>query len=529
MIRSRISTTQRRIAFPRDAALFVYSLRPTARLGATLFIAATCLSGCTLSGASITPQERTSSTRWPAKTASASTQPATAKPATAKPATAKPATAKAAPINAATGNTSKKSTSPLQAWANALFHGAKKQTRTAAVSKSASSAPTLVYIDVLALAQRHPVWRLAEQLAASQPATVDVAFPGAMPRAGEVDLQPLSRASLSRASLSRASLSRVPFADNRVLDATAPGVTSASRSVALTSKTVGAARRSVEEAFWQNGARRQSAIGLNQFLQAARADQKSARRAQHEEGHATLEDDLTSREIVLPMIEPIGLPPAVQLEITNLRLKLLPNANTPALERAKAQAQLSNLQAMWKDKLRAQEEQLLQEWARQRDEEPLRLRREGEAQIAAQMQRAKNVDEARLTQLRNEQQRFLASDFSSRDTFALALPPFSVYRVRGALMPSAAKVSPHLAPRIRWPEMAPVGERIVQSALKSGSASVSLGAKATRAKALRAQALQDARGWAQTVARSRGWHLTEKAEPGAIDETRFALKNLGLL
>ncbi len=509
MIRSRLSTTQRRIAFPRDAALFVYSWRPTARLGATLFIAATCLSGCTLSGASITPQERTSSTRWPAKTASASTQPATAKSATAK----------AAPINAATGSTSKKSTSPLQAWADALFHGAKKQTQAVSVSKSASSAPPLVYIDVLALAQRHPAWRLAEQLDASQPATVDIAFPGAMPRASEADIQPLSHASLSR----------VPFVDNRVLDATAPGVTSASRSVALTSKTVGAARRSVEEAFWQNGARRQSAIGLNQFLQAARADQKSARRAQHEEGHATLEDDLTSREIVLPMIEPIGLPPAVQLEITNLRLKLLPNANTPALERAKAQAQLSNLQTIWKDKLRAQEEQLLQEWARQRDEEPLRLRREGEAQIAAQMQRAKNVDEARLTQLRNEQQRFLASDFSSRDTFALALPPFSVYQVRGALMPSAAKVSPHLAPRIRWPEMAPVGERIVQPPLKSGSASVSLGAKATRAKALRAQALQDARGWAQTVARSRGWHLTEKAEPGATDETRFALKNLGLL
>ena len=519
MIRSRISTTQRRIAFPRDAALFVYSLRPTARLGATLFIAATCLSGCTLSGTSITPQERTSSTRWPAKTASTSTQPATAKPATAKP-----ETATATPINAATGSTSKKSTSPLQAsplqaWANALFHGAKKQTQAASVSKSASSAPPLVYIDVLTLAQRHPAWRLAEQLAASKPATVDIAFPGAMPRAGEVDLQPLSRASLSR----------VPFADNRVLDATAPGVTSTSRSVALTSKTVGAARRSVEEAFWQNGARRQSAIGLNQFLQAARADQKSARRAQHEEGHATLEDDLAAREIVLPMIEPIGLPPAVQLEITNLRLKLLPNANTPALERAKAQAQLSNLQAMWKDKLRAQEEQLLQEWARQRDEEPLRLRREGEAQIAAQMQRAKNVDEARLTQLRNEQQRFLASDFSSRDTFALALPPFSVYQVRGALMPSAAKVSPHLAPRILWPEMAPIGERIVQPSFKSGSASVSLGANAARANALRTQALQDARGWAQTVARSRGWRLTEKAEPGASDKTRFALQNLGLL
>lgn len=519
MIRSRLSTMQRRIAFPRDAALFVYSLRPAARLGATLFIAATCLSGCTLSGTSITPQERTSSTRWPERTASTSTQPATAKPATAK----------AVSINAATGSTSKKSTSPLQAsplqaWADALFHGAKKQTQAASVSKSTSSAPPLVYIDVLALAQRHPAWRLAEQLAASKPATVDIAFPGAMPRAGEADLQPLSRASLPR----------VPFVDNRVLDATAPGVTSTSRGVALTSRTVGAAHRSVEEAFWQNGARRQSAIGLNQFLQAARADQESARRAQHEEGHATLEDDLTSREIVLPMIEPIGLPPAVQLEITNLRLKLLPNANTPALERAKAQAHLSNLQTIWKDKLRAQEEQLLQEWARQRDEEPLRLRREGEAQIAAQMQRAKNVDEARLTQLRNEQQRFLASDFSSRDTFALALPPFSVYQFRGARMPSAAKVSPHLAPRIRWPEMAPIGERIVQPSFKSRSASVSLGAKATgakatRAKALRAQALQDARGWAQTVARSRGWRLTEKAEPGATDKTRFALQNLGLL
>ena len=508
MIRFRIPSKQRRIAFKSDAALFVHLSRQAAVAqvaiaGAAFLVATTCLSGCTFGNASVSPQERTSSTRLPGKTVSAQSGAVLQSDAKNGSGAKKPAT----------------QTSPLQSWANALFGGSKNQSQSTSADKQlatakpvSSSQQPLAYIDVKSLAQRHPAWQLAEQLAASKSETVDVAFPKTMPRANISDLQAPSRS---------------PFVGNRVLDTAANGLGAASPNVVLELKTIGAARRSIKAAALQNGARRQSAVGLNRFLQAARADQQSARRAQKDEASAALEDDLASREIDLPTLEPVGLPPAVQLEITNLRLKLLPNSNTSAPERLKAQARLATLQETWKDKLRAQETQLLGEGARQRDEEPLRLRREGEAQIAAQMQRARNADEARLARLRNEQQRFLAGDFSSRQDLTVTLPPFSVYRVRGALMPPAVSAAAQPTRRFQLPEMAPIAQRVVSPSLKSGSASVSLSANAARANALRTQALQDARGWAQTIARSRGWRLTERA-PGVPDQTRFALQKLDL-
>ncbi len=393
--------------------------------------------------------------------------------------------------------TSSKQPSLLSSWISALT-----QKPSASPTATAVVQPK-VFIDVTALAQRFPAWQLAARLDNSQTKTVSLVMPRSSTR-----------------SLAEIVAPSLPFSALRVLD-TAQGSVPALRSIEN-----GAMRQSSNETSLQEVARRRSDADLNNFLRDASVRRAAAQRAQESEARATLEDDVAAaREVVLPPLEPIGLPPEVQLEITNLRLKLLPNSNTSAIDREAAQARLFQLQEVWREKLRAQEQQILDEWTRQREEEPLRVRREGEAQIAVQTEREQRISRARLVELRDEQTRFLANDFNGSRSLVVVLPPFSTYEVRGTTIAPTTSTSRET---VAFPARLPQPEITAPMPSFNRLLVTSAGTNGARATQLRLQALQGAHAWAQNLARSRGWVLVERPVVGVRDETPSALQMLGV-
>lgn len=384
--------------------------------------------------------------------------------------------------------------------------------KPAATPQPTVIAASPVFIDINVLAQRFPAWKLAAQLDGATGSKTSISVPPGFGR------------NLNRA---RFSVSSSP-AGNRVLDQVLDIVNSSDDFGFLQTVSMAATRQTSDETSLQDAAQSRISGGLTQFLRDAARVQNASRQAQENEARATLEDEVAaSRDIALPPLQPIGLPSAVQLEITNLRLKLLTNSNTPLLERENARARLFKLQEIWREKLRAQEQQLLDEWNRQRDEEPLRVRREGEAQIAVQTEREQRLDRARLVALQDEQARFLANDFGSgdftaRDALSVALPSFDFYQFRD--ISTTKRASSNANSWFRLPRFESVVAPPLFSSLNKTSTRRENGARATQ---LRLQALRDASVWARNLARRRNWSLAERPIVGVRDETQSAVQTLG--
>lgn len=478
---SRVFSKQRRIATQRDAALLVCRLWRRAALSALVI----ALSGCTFSAPSSTRIAQNASKRNSSAT---------------KTARQNSLTKSSSAQNAITQNANSTSTraSVVGAWWNAWRNGA---ARNGAETIKQTAAPMpLVFIDIESLARRNPSWKLAEELSSSHQ---------------------IVRLSTPNARIEKPELATT-FFRNRVLDARPDDVSAPQ----ITTFRVASSLQNGDESALQNRAQINADSNLNSFLSDAAKVQSAARRMDEEQSRAALQDEIAAAyEVVLPPLVPAGLPPEVQLEITNLRLKLLPNSNTSVEERAQAQARLFRLQEVWKQRLRDQEEQLLQEWTRQRDEEPRRVEREGEAQIAQQNARARRNDAARLAILRDEQTRFLEGDFADASSLGILLPSFSQRKVGDVSVARAPVATRNFA----LPRTSTISSRNVLASSFSAAASVEnvRGGNNQRVAQLRALALKDARRWAKNLARSRDWRLSERAVAGARDETSTALQLLG--
>lgn len=495
---SRFSPLRKRrpIAFSGDATPFAFvAAKRVARRVICASLIGCALSGCGLIGVSTSQNASANS----ATTSGVRTSGATS-------------------VQSPTASDSKPS--PLAVWLAALTQ------KPAATPRLFRVAPTAVFIDVTRLAQRFPSWQLAARLE----------------NAPKTPHSETSRASLSlsnrpllgfKSARAFGSLSQYRVLD-RVLDAS-PNASS-TFDFALKTRPVGEQTQSADEALWRDRARQRGAASLDGFLQAASVRQAASRRAQESEARATLSDDvLAARDVLLPPLEPFGLPAEVQLEIINLRLKLLPNSNTAAPEREKAQARLFLLQEVWRAKLLAQQQLLLDEWNRQREEEPLRVQREGETLIAAQNERTQRLDQARLAQLSDQQRRFLSTDFGNDRALAIGLPPYSMMQFsetprsrtpRNGISNSDPGFFAPLAQRELF------AQREIVNATSLRHFGVSLAdqndnsAVQLRTQSLRSQALRDARSWALNLARARGWKLARRPSADTRDETRSALQML---
>src|SRR5690606_15497403 len=114
---------------------------------------------------------------------------------------------------------------------------------------------------------------------------------------------------------------------------------------------------------------------------------------------------------LLSQLSPLLPSDAILLEMTNLRLQLLPNVATPEDERVKAQQRLDFLEGQWAVLLREQEAERLRELRRLIEERPRRLREEGEVEIRRILTDLETRDRNLRVDARDEQRKRVAIDF----------------------------------------------------------------------------------------------------------------------
>jgi hypothetical protein len=163
------------------------------------------------------------------------------------------------------------------------------------------------------------------------------------------------------------------------------------------------------------------------------------------------------------------VPPDVQLELTNLRLELVPLLRTSAAKRARAQARIDAIEARLRRIWEGETERQARLWRQSLEEVPARLAREGEAALTAQRQKQTRLDFQDRARVRNELRLRLK---------AQTLPVLAV-RQNGVLAPDAGRVRAFLQAPLAFPPRSvpatssplPVDEAPLSGAAKnSGSA-----------------------------------------------------------
>jgi len=255
--------------------------------------------------------------------------------------------------------------------------------------------------EITTMAVRHPAWRLADALARSRASSISLAplrmtrIPGAADLPDAADRAPLRPLGLAGA-------------------AAAGGFSQAGERVPAT----GVARL-------QADAKQRQESAISQFLQEVEARQNEALSEQEADMRAGLEEDIrAARRITLARLVPVLPAAEEQLEMTNLRLDLIPNLGSTAQEREWALQYLRYLEAEWRALLSIQEFDRRMQLERLRDEVPRRLRREGEATIAQESKEAGlRYTRARAKSLESQRIR-MEQDFDRRWLrLGINLPP----------------------------------------------------------------------------------------------------------
>lgn len=170
---------------------------------------------------------------------------------------------------------------------------------------------------------------------------------------------------------------------------------------------------------------------------AAWAARESLRRADEELlGRRTLEDFISLQMSgERPAVDLSLVSPEVQLELTNLRLQLLPLLSVPPARRAQAQQRIDAIEArlyqLWEGETARQNALLRQSLV----EVPARLRREGESALALQTQQETARTKARLEQVER--------DLQTRARAPRRVPALKIVQ-RAATSPDAQKVRAQL-------------------------------------------------------------------------------------
>ena len=433
----------------------------------------------------------------------------------------------------------------LEAWAKAFSDWAGGTRAPQATTATARPQRKAVYVDVMAVARRHPAWQLAAALERN----------GAPVRLANVR---------AMAHLQTFGALSGPLASSGGFDshwANIPGAPFSSPEYSRVPATPGSLPPAP---FTQQAAQRVTASGLNALQEYSRQRQRLAienflqvdeQRSEIEiENHAAdlrgaLEENIAAevqalQRRALAPAAPTLPPPAVQLEMTNLRLRLQ-NARLSEAERGQAQSRLNTLEAQWREELRAQENAQLAQLEQSRRELPLQRRREGTGPINQMLAQLRSAGESEREEVRARSLSLLRQDFGQDDAaLGIVLPalvsPFEAFPaipstsstriarsrtvrsgvVRSGVVPgrgffetpslgvaSNAEINTgsllqplRLQPGSRRGGSAISGFPVAQNALAQRTAQIS---------ALRAQAIREARLWTRIVARRQGWQLQE--------------------
>ncbi len=258
---------------------------------------------------------------------------------------------------------------------------------------------------------------------------------------------------------------------------------------------------------------------------------------------AELEDAIeASQRIALASLEPLLPPPATQLEMTNLRIQLLPNTPTTDEERKLAAARLAQLEAKWRADLRAQADKRFEELRHLLTEVPIEKREAGLKEIEKTLNERATQDESLRKLVETTLRERVSAGFGADDINPLFI------QLPGAQLPSQTLANtPTLltaAPPYRinnqinsntallWPSAAAFAGKSAPVSAAPPRNALPLTGSQKRAAALRKQALQEASRWAKSIARRRNWAL-QNARTGSKgqnvpDRTGEALQLLNL-
>ena len=362
--------------------------------------------------------------------------------------------------------------------------------------------PTRVWVDVESLARRHAAWRLAEQLASRAP-TENIIAPVAPPQNRFfADNDFAFNNNFRRTDSERYNT------EDRVLD-----VSSFLHSRSNSAFSNSAVDTRIESALTRRARASQNTY-INNLSRDLSRDLSRERMMRESESRAILEEEIeAARTAGLFEISPILLSEIEQLELTNLRLKLLPSSILREDEKRRARERLLILQSRWDEALRRQEAQNLANIEELRDVEPRRLRVEGETAISLSQSRSQAADAARLRVLRESQNALLARDFDALQPLKplSARTSIAIFAAPASPLPSSAnrskinRIKMNRAPSI---EVLPtqVEDRVLVVA-SNEQANASKVSAATQIANLRAQARREAQAWTRFVAQRRGWQV----------------------
>lgn len=386
-----------------------------------------------------------------------------------------------------------------------------------------SDKPQPAYIDIPTLAKRLPTWKLAANIEKSgQNARFSAIEAPQEPRALAMKSAPLEKPD---GRLPR------PVGETDEPIGSAPGYERAPLRVAARDAT----------ALEDQGQQRQEGT-LESFLSDVARKENAHRQDDQMRLRAELEDEIeASQRLALASLEPLLPPPATQLEMTNLRIQLLPNSPESDAEKEQAAARLTQLEAQWRAQLRAQADKRFEELRRLLTEVPIEKREAGFKEIEKTLN-ARDIQEKNLRKLVETALRErIAAGFGPDDTAPLFI------QLPGAQLPSQSLGSTPVlgasAPRslptnqinsniaLIWPSAAAFTQRPDVSNVLPRTAAPSTAAQ-KRAAALRKQALQEATRWAKSIAKRRHWKL-QNGRTGANgqsvpDRTGEALQLLNL-
>jgi hypothetical protein len=280
--------------------------------------------------------------------------------------------------------------------------------------RAAAATPAGLPSDVAAIAASHPAWQLADALqrVSTLPATTNTRPLSA------VTYQPARiRETASGSARHQSTWGRNNWAGNTALQPFGVGAASThgNESIALLAAGLPDLQQQM---------RLRQERSLDAFLYDAALFQSGVRQQDRASLLAAMQEDIElTQQVDLDALEPTLPPEAVQLEMTNLRLRLLKNVELSDAERAEARERLRALQIEWRRMLREQERQRRELLTRLREERPRQIETQRSQEIATFLNRAKTADEQARVAVREAQRQRIAADFNINSTrLGIALP-----------------------------------------------------------------------------------------------------------
>lgn len=320
----------------------------------------------------------------------------------------------AAPANAASSSSSSPSWGEvLQNWWRATTDTKTQPAAPAPVTPATSPSQR----EIAVLAKQHPAWKLADALQQNRlaPLHFEAIAPGAA-RAGGVLAAPN-------------------------FDVDFPGDNRPSGSAAGTSLPKPATAKDSSPPLFttdfdqlQQTARAQQETPLAEFLSSVATRQENWQRDYRAILQIALGEEVEAAAKRAPSAIPLVLPaPEMQLEMTNLRLRLLRNVFTTDTERSAARERLRELMTQWRTALREQESARSRELQRLRSEEPERLRSEGLVRIQQELDLIRRTQQELRSAIAAEHRARLEEDFGNeRARLALTFPTMQTNGVPGS-------------------------------------------------------------------------------------------------